>query len=154
MEQIQTGFENSFTGALKLRYSHTKESISHCSRSAILRNIVCCFYRLWWIKMQRNFSCCDSPADETLFIDVDETLRPQIIEERASAMLASAMLQVVWSHLGIGVEDGGPGGGAKIQGKIFFGQLLCKIRAFFGQKKHVNHVFVRKLTKFGNFVNF
>jgi len=42
----------------------------------------------------------------------------------------------------IGVGDGGAGG--QYSRKIFFGQLLCKIRAFFRQ----NHV------KFGNFVNF
>jgi len=47
----------------------------------------------------------------------------------------------------IGVGDGRAGGGhvpPKILEKIFFGQLLCKIRAFFGQ---IN-------VKFGNFVNF
>ena len=51
-------------------------------------------------------------------------------------------------QLSIGVGDGGRGRGGhvppKIRGKIFFGQLLCKTRAFFGQ----NYV------KLGNFVNF
>ena len=40
-----------------------------------------------------------------------------------------------WSVLHIGVGDGGRGARAPWNsGKIFFGQLLCKIRAFFGQK--------------------
>jgi len=51
----------------------------------------------------------------------------------------------------IGVGDGGQGGGhtpppqKKKSGKIFFGQLLCKIRAFSGK----NHVKLK-----WNFVNF
>jgi len=45
----------------------------------------------------------------------------------------------------IGVGNGGqPPPLKKNRGKIFFGQLLCKIRAFSGK----NHV------KFGNLVNF
>jgi len=46
----------------------------------------------------------------------------------------------------VGVEDGGTGENVPPQnsGKIFFGQLLCKIRAFSGKNR----------VKFGNFVNF
>jgi len=54
----------------------------------------------------------------------------------------------LWCVLIIGIGDGGWGRGhvppqKNFRKKIFFGQLLCKIRAFLGR----NHV------KFGNFVN-
>jgi len=47
----------------------------------------------------------------------------------------------------IGVGDGGQGGHVppKIRAKVFFGQLLRKILAFFSGKNHV---------KFRNYVNF
>ena len=53
---------------------------------------------------------------------------------------------VLYSLLTIGVEDERAGGtcSPRIREKIFFGQLLCKIRAFFRQ----DHL------KFGDFVNF
>jgi len=55
----------------------------------------------------------------------------------------------LYSPRSIGVGDGGHEGTCppppKKAGKIFFGQLLWKIRAFSGKKNHV---------KFGIFVNF